>query len=169
MPEHVKVSRPQQKDNSSSTSNRSQQTPLMRGSHPTATIQRAMISPQSLTYTDVIQLQRTIGNRAVGQLMQEIGLMNSQPVLRKESDLGNDTGFMSSDVPVQRVEIPEEEEEKGLPIQGKFEAAQREELLENKDEEPLQMKKENNTGMPDQLKAGRPLRFLLFDTTFNLG
>jgi hypothetical protein len=117
MPEHVKVSKPQQKDNSSSTSNQAKQIPLMNGSHPAAMIQRSMISPQSLTYADVMQLQRAIGNRAVGQLMRETGLTNSQP------------------------------------IQGKFEAAQREELLENTDEEPLQMKEENKTGIPDQLKA----------------
>jgi hypothetical protein len=49
---------------------------------------------------------------------------------------------------VQRQEIPVEEE----PLQGKFETVQRQEIPE--EEEPLQTKKENNTGMPDNLKAG---------------
>lgn len=49
---------------------------------------------------------------------------------------------------VQRQEIPEEEE----PLQGKIvETIQRQEIPE--EEEPLQTKKENNTGMPDNLKA----------------
>ena len=50
---------------------------------------------------------------------------------------------------VQRQEIPEEEE----PLQGKFtKTIQRQEIPE--EEEPLQTKRENNTGMPDNLKAG---------------
>ena len=50
---------------------------------------------------------------------------------------------------VQRQEIPEEEE----PLQGKMiETIQRQEIPE--EEEPLQTKRENNTGMPDNLKAG---------------
>jgi len=81
-------------------------------SSPAAIIQRARIDPKSLTSTDVLQLQRTIGNRAVGRLLSEI--RNSSTVQQ---------------VPVQRQEMPEEEEH-------------------------LQMKKENNTGMPDILKAG---------------
>lgn len=36
---------------------------------PTAIIQRASIDPRSLSRADVLQLQRTIGNRAVGQLL----------------------------------------------------------------------------------------------------
>ena len=50
---------------------------------------------------------------------------------------------------MQRQEIPEEEE----PLQGKMiETVQRQEIPE--EEEPLQTKRENNTGMPDNLKAG---------------
>jgi hypothetical protein len=51
--------------------------------------------------------------------------------------------------PIQRQEITEEQE----PLQGKFiNKVQRREIPE--DEEPLQTKKENNTGMPDNLKDG---------------
>lgn|GEM_PF-4128982 len=50
---------------------------------------------------------------------------------------------------VQRQEISEEEDE---PIQGRMiETIQRQKIPE---EEPLQKKSENNTGMPDNLKAG---------------
>ena len=46
---------------------------LTRQQHPAAIIQRATASPESLTTADVLQLQRTIGNRAVGQLLSGIG------------------------------------------------------------------------------------------------
>ena len=47
-------------------------------SNPMAIIQRARINPKSLTHADVMQLQRTIGNRAVGRLLTEIGLIPSK-------------------------------------------------------------------------------------------
>lgn len=46
---------------------------LTRQQHPAAIIQRATAAPESLTTADVLQLQRTIGNRAVGQLLSGIG------------------------------------------------------------------------------------------------
>ena len=50
---------------------------------------------------------------------------------------------------IQQQEIPEEEE----PLQGKMiQTTQRQEIPE--EEEPLQTKRENNTGMPDNLKTG---------------
>ncbi|AKB18677.1 DUF4157 domain-containing protein [Methanosarcina sp. WWM596] len=114
------------------------QTPV---SNPTSIIQRARINPKSLTPEDVLQLQRTIGNRAVGRLLSEI----KSPSKVQQA-------------PVQRQEIPEEEE----PLQGMFESKpegktcssciQRQEIPE--EEEPIQTKRENKTGMPDDLKAG---------------
>lgn len=90
-------------------------------SHPASIIQRARINPKSLTSADVLQLQRTIGNRAVGRLLSEI---------RNSSTVQQAT--------VQRQEIPEEEE----PLQGKMiETIQRQEIPE--EEEPLQGKFEN--------------------------
>lgn len=47
-------------------------------SHPMAIIQRARINPKSLTHADVMQLQRTIGNRAVGKFLTEIDLIPSR-------------------------------------------------------------------------------------------
>ncbi len=45
--------------------------PALQQTHPSAIIQRARLVPPSLTAQDVLQLQRTIGNRAVGQLLAE--------------------------------------------------------------------------------------------------
>ncbi|MEW6737188.1 MAG: DUF4157 domain-containing protein [Acidobacteriota bacterium] len=45
---------------------------LSHQTHPSAIIQRASIDSRSLTYQDVLQLQRTIGNQAVGRLLAEI-------------------------------------------------------------------------------------------------
>jgi hypothetical protein len=172
-------------------------------SHPASIIQRARINPKSLTPADVLQLQRTIGNRAVGRLLSEIrnpskvqqatvqrqeipeeeeplqGKMietiqcqeipeeeeplqgkfksNSEratcpscsvlPIIQKQ-EIPDEEELQMKSV-VQRQEIPEEEE----PLQGKMIGTiQRQEIPE--EEEPLQTKKENNTGMPDNLKAG---------------
>ncbi|MHC5720438.1 MAG: hypothetical protein ACYTX0_52540, partial [Nostoc sp.] len=38
--------------------------------HPQAFLQRTQMNPGSLTQADVLQLQRTIGNRAVGNLIE---------------------------------------------------------------------------------------------------
>lgn len=101
-------------------------------SNPESIIQHARINPKSLTHADVMQLQRTIGNRAVGRLLSGIG--NSS---------------MAQQATVQRQEIPEEEELR----QGKMiETVQMQEIPE--EEDPLQTKSENNPGMPDNLKAG---------------
>jgi hypothetical protein len=124
-------------------------------SHPAAIIQRARINPKSLTHADVMQLQRTIGNKAVGRLLTEIGLIPSkatqvQPVQMQptpEEEKEPLQGKIAESI--QRQEIPKEEE----PLQGKMaDTVQRQEIPE--EEEPLQTKRENDTGMPDNLKAG---------------
>ncbi len=127
MPEHQQI----QQSTESKTTFQKQATPIVQTpiSNPMAIIQRARINPKSLTRADVMQLQRTIGNRAVGRLFSEIGLI---PSTAKQSP------------PIQRQEIPEEEE----PLQGKFESGpeketcpscmQRQEIPE--EEEPLQGK-----------------------------
>ena len=130
-----------------------------QAAHPAAIIQRARAAPESLTRADVMQLQRTIGNRAVGQLLAEIGRLPSRQA------------------PVQRQPEPEEEE----LLQGQFageciqcQAPEEEELLQGKftsdciqcqvpgEEELMQGKgltlqekaQPNRTGMPDHLKSG---------------
>jgi hypothetical protein len=177
MPEHQQIQQSKKPD----TISQKQETPIkqIHLSNPMAIIQRVKINPKSLTHADVMQLQRTIGNRAVGSLLSEIGLIPStaKPVQRQEIHEEEETCPSC----VQRQEIPEEEEplqgkfensrqvtysscsvdsliqrqeipEEEEPLQGKFESIQRQEISEEK--EPLQTKRENNTGMPDNLKAG---------------
>jgi hypothetical protein len=207
MPEYQQTKRA-----SESKSNIQKQTTLPKQvptSHPAAIIQRARINPKYLTHADVMQLQRTIGNRAVGRLLSEIGLIPSKvkqappvqmqtiPEEEKEPLQGKMVEIIQrQEIPeeeeplqgkfeskpeqmacpscfvvpiVQRQEIPEEEE----PLQGKMEETiQRQEIPEEEEslqgkmvetiqrqeipeeEEPFQAKMENNTGMPDNLKAG---------------
>jgi len=97
MPEHQQI----QQSKKTNTIFQNQATPISQTpvSNPYSIIQRAKINPKSLTYADVMQLQRTIGNRAVGMLLTGIG--NTSTVQQ---------------APVQRQEIPEEEE----PFQGKM-------------------------------------------------
>lgn len=129
MPEHNRFSAPQ-KESGTSESKQLKKTSSIRGEHPEVIIQRARMQSQSLTPVDVMQLQKSIGNRAIFQLMREI---------RSEGNR-----------PVQREKIPNGEE---LPVQGRFAAIQMQEHPEEV-EPPLQMKQENRTGMPDHLKAG---------------
>ena len=206
MPEHQQT----QKSTESKTTSQKQVTPRIQTpvSNPFSIIQRAKINPKSLTHADVMQLQRTIGNRAVGRLFSEIGLIPSTakqapPIQRQELvqrqeipeeeeplqgkfESGSEKETCPSCMqrqeipdeeeplqgkliePIQRQEIPEEEE----PLQGKFEGIQRQEIPEEEEplqgkmigtvqrqeipeeEKLLQTKRENNTGMPDNLKAG---------------
>jgi len=138
MPEHQQI---QQSTESKSTFQK-QATPIIQTpiSNPMAIIQRAKINPRSLTRADIMQLQRTIGNQAVGRLLTSIGNSSTAqqaPVQRQE--MPEEETCPSC---MQRQEIPEEEE----PLQGKFETVQRQEIPE--EEEPLQGKFENK---PDQM------------------
>jgi hypothetical protein len=158
MPEHQQT----QKYTESKTTSQKQATLRIQApvSHPMAIIQRARINPKSLTHADVMQLQQTIGNRAVVRLLTEIGAIPSKakqapPVQRQElvqrQEIPEEEEPLQGKMieTIQRQEIPEEEE----PLQGKFTGTvQRQEIPE--EEEPLQTKRENNTGMPDNLKAG---------------
>jgi hypothetical protein len=99
MAEHQYTQQPKKTDNTSQKQTIPQK--QISTSHPAAIIQRARINPKSLTHADVMQLQRTIGNRAVVRLFSEIGLI---PSTSKQTS------------PVQRQEIPEEEE----PLKCKF-------------------------------------------------
>lgn len=157
MSEHQQIQ--QSKKPESSSQRRSIPANQMHISSPATIIQRARINPKSLTSADVLQLQRTIGNRAVGRLLSEIrnpstvqqGTIQRQEIPEEEEPLqGKFESKPKEECSscMQRQEIPEEEE----PIQGKMIGTiQRQEIPE---EEPLQTKRENNTGMPDNLKAG---------------
>ncbi len=167
MPEHQQIEQSRKPD----PTFQKQATPASRSqeSNPSSIIQRARINPKSMTSADVLQLQRSIGNRAVGELLSGTGNASTAqqaPVQREESPEKEEE---EEEEPIQGKMIetiqrqePEEEEE---PIQGKMiETIQREESPEEK--EPLQevtcpscsadpvQREENRTGMPDNLKAG---------------
>jgi hypothetical protein len=194
MSEHQQIQQSKKPD--STFQKQSILTSQMHVSHPASIIQRARINPKSLTAADVLQLQRTIGNRAVGRLLSEIrnpSKVQQVPIQRQEIPeeekeplqgmFGKEPEEETCPSCVQRQEKPEDEEpiqgkfetiqrlepedeeklqmksvvqrqdisEEEEPLQGKFETIQRQEIPE---EEPLQKKSENNTGMPDNLKAG---------------
>ncbi|HWQ48695.1 MAG TPA: DUF4157 domain-containing protein [Methanosarcina sp.] len=185
MPEHQQIQQSKKPD----TSFQKQATPAIQTplSNPYSIIQRAKINPKSLTHADIMQLQRTIGNRAVAQLLS--GIVNSsaaqQAIVQRQEISEEEESLQGKMIgTIQRQEIPEEEE----PLEGKFESkpekvtcpscfaapiVQKQEIPEEEEkplqgkmigttqrqeipeeEEPLQTKRENNTGMPDNLKAG---------------
>ncbi len=146
MPEHQQIE--QSKKPSPHNQRRTSASNRTYESNPAAIIQRVRIAPKSLTQTDVLQLQRSIGNRAVSKLLSGIGGLPST----------------AQQATVQRQETPEEEEEEE-ELQMKP-VVQRQEMEE---EEPLQGKfagtgkstqpqedaqRPNNTGLPDNLKVG---------------
>ncbi len=179
MPEH------RQKQQSKNQEPSYQRKPILTNqthvSNPATITQRARINPKSLTPADVLQLQRTIGNRAVGRLLAEIRkpsfTVQQLPIQRQEIPEEEPLQGTFESKPdkkaclscIQRQEVPEEEE----PLQGKmYETIQRLEpedeekplqgIFEEKHEQPclscstasIQKKEENHTGMPDNLKAG---------------
>ncbi|HBV97981.1 MAG TPA: hypothetical protein DEF36_13175 [Desulfotomaculum sp.] len=83
--------------------------------------------PQSLTSADVMQLQRSIGNRAVSRFLKGKGIAseNHEPVQKKVQAAGEES------------------------LTGRSQAK-----LIDPAEENIQMKRENNTGLPDSLKNG---------------
>jgi hypothetical protein len=87
------------------------------------------------------------------EMAEEEPLQAKQAPLQRE-EMEEDEPLQSKAQPVQREAMAEEEE----PLQPKLESAQRQAMAE--DEEPLQgrfgtvQKKENQTGLPDSLKAG---------------
>jgi hypothetical protein len=103
-------------------------------SNPAAIIQSSRIDTKSLTPTDVFQLHRTIGNKAVGRLLSEVGKISST----------------THQAPIQRQEIPEEEE----PLQGVFEKEPEQSTCFGCPIVSIKKKEENRTGIPDNLKAG---------------
>ncbi|HII01796.1 TPA: DUF4157 domain-containing protein [Methanosarcinaceae archaeon] len=117
-------------------------------SNPVAIIQRARINPKSLTQTDVLQLQRTIGNRAVGRLLSGTGGLpfTAQQATVQRQEIPEEEELLQGKMmnTVQRQEIPEEEE----PLQGKFAGTGT--SIQCKEDAP----RPNKTGLPDNLKAG---------------
>lgn len=103
--------------------------------NPSAIIQLVRVDPKSITPTDVLQLQRTIGNRAVGKLLSSI----RNPLTLEQA-------------PIQQLRVSEEEES----LQGKMnEFIQQQETREEKD--PLQgnvQQKQGYAHPPIQINGG---------------
>jgi hypothetical protein len=152
--EHSQIQ--QSKNPESSPQRRSILTNQTHISSPADIIQRARINPKSLASADVLQLQRTIGNRAVRKLFTEIGLIpfkskqehpiQVQTISEEEKKLFQ--GKMAETV--QCKETPEE----GELLQENFKSRSEQEKFPSCSAVPIQMEIENHTGMPDNLKAG---------------
>ncbi len=120
---------------------------LARQIHPAAIIQRARTAPESLSAADVLQLQCTIGDRAVGQLMSEIGRLpptNHQAPVQQQAPEKEEELMQGKFDPIQFQGEHEDEE----ILQGKF-ASRLTGTLQAKEVAPP-----NRTGMPDHLKSG---------------
>lgn len=168
-----------QKPNNTKSTSSKQPAPrsksLVRDVHPASIMQAAIANPKSLTHTDILQLQRTIGNRAVGQLMSGIGRISSSPVQQEPVQRQGleDEDLLQGKSIDECIQCQTPEVDDGRLVQGKFTPIQRQDLLE--DEEILQGKfetiqrqvpeemgstiapmiqKANKTGLPDNLKAG---------------
>jgi hypothetical protein len=155
MPEHLQIQQSKKPDTIfQKQTTQVNQIPL---SNPMAIIQRAKINPKSLTHADVMQLQRTIGNRAVSRLLSGIGNFSTAqqaPVQRQE--ISQEETCPSC---MQRQEIPEEEE----PLQGKMiETIQRQEIPE--EEEPLQGKMIETIQRQEIQEEEEPLQGKMADT-----
>lgn len=121
MSKHEKPSAKQKSYYNSNSSESTRSTLLTEAPHPASIIQRVKMNPYSLKSTDIMQLQKTIGNRAVSRFIKEKWLTgeNSKP-MRYTAQIDNAEGLLNN-----------------------WKAA-----------ENIQMKKENNTGLPDNLKNG---------------
>ncbi|KAF5428196.1 MAG: protein of unknown function (DUF4157) [Candidatus Methanomarinus sp.] len=122
--------------------------PVSQHIHPFAIIQQARATPGSLSAAHVLQLQRTIGNRAVSQLISEIGglaLAEQIPIQRQETEEEEELQMKGEPAVFQRQEIEEEEE----VLQGKFSPSKAPTQLQGDGVEA-----ENRTGMSHSLEAG---------------
>jgi hypothetical protein len=69
MSTHQQVHKSKTMDNAEKQQPAHNHTPLTRLSHPAAILRRAGTDPGSITHVDVLHLQRTLGNKAVGRLL----------------------------------------------------------------------------------------------------
>ncbi|MCD4703236.1 MAG: DUF4157 domain-containing protein [Methanosarcinaceae archaeon] len=150
MPEHEQA--PRSKKTSSNIQREADTSKQRDQTHPAAITQKAQFDPGSLTPADILQLQRTVGNQAVGKLLKSGQVVQAkltvQPIGDKyEQEADRVAKQVVERIPapgqqgVQRQAVPEEEEEL---LQGKFEEniqkqeLEEEELLQGKFEENIQ-------------------------------
>ncbi|WP_406661821.1 DUF4157 domain-containing protein [Methanolobus sp. ZRKC3] len=136
MPEHEQA--PKSKKTSSNIQREAKTSKQTDQTHPADITPNAQLDPGSLAPADILQLQRTVGNQAVGRLLRSGQVVQRQGPEEEEELLQG-----KFDETIQRQEVPEEEEEELL--QGKFdetiqkqEPEEEEELLQGKFDETIQ-------------------------------
>ncbi len=85
---------------------------LTRVADPTSLIQRALASPGSLSPGDVLQLQRTVGNRAVGRLLSPGNAVPRETGRQEAPDIGDKRAGNSADPEVVQCMISTEKHPK---------------------------------------------------------
>jgi len=95
------------------------------------TVQLAALSPGALSAGNIAQLQRTLGNRAVTQLL-------SNNTIQRAPEDDDELQFKTA----QRAKSPEEEE----PLQGKFQTVQR----APEDDDDIQFKTAQRAKSPEE-------------------
>jgi len=121
--------------------------PVSQHIHPTDIIQQARAAPGSLNVVHVLQLQRTIGNRAVAQLMSEIsGLASAEQISIQHNEPEEEKELIQGKAADECLQCQPPEEE--APLQTNF-ASGLTGTLQEKTEAS-----QNKTGMPDHLKSG---------------
>ena len=114
----------QEKEKNTSSSRKSGQKPVPNHS---AILQRVRMFPQTMTHEDIKILQKTIGNQAVHRLMREIGLIKDKTE-RTKREAHNEGRLKDGPDTVH--------------------------VTDFSGEESVHKKKENETGLPDDLKNG---------------
>lgn len=114
----------QEKEKNTSSSRKSGQKPVPNYS---AIVQRVRMFPQTMTHEDIKILQKTIGNQAVHRLMREIGLIKDKTEQTKRE--AHNEGSLKDGPDTVHV-------------------------ADFSGEESVHKKKENETGLPDDLKNG---------------
>ncbi len=95
----------------SSTAARAKESKPQSGAHPAQILQRLEVAPGSIRPADILQLQRTIGNRATGRLLQaKLKLGPAGDVYEQEADrVAQQVVHASRQPEVQRAGVDEEE------------------------------------------------------------
>lgn len=88
MSENEKLIATSPKTNLLSPYQRLEETPIATNHDYAASIQRSRIAPGSINSSDMVQLQKAVGNQAATRLMQQSGLINNAPLQKKANNTG---------------------------------------------------------------------------------
>ena len=152
MPVHEKTIMTQKQDSTQSSNKMKNNIPDFAYSNANykAIIKRIRMYPQSMTNADTAVLERTIGHRAVYQLIKEIGLTkdNTGLVKLKAMQKGEKVLQRKPDTIYREAAAQEEKKE---PVQSRADKInQKIEIPERKEYSKIK----NKTDLPDNLKAG---------------